>query len=204
MIRTFLLLSLLACRVGYGEEKPAAKTEVDPINTALQEVHDLGAERTRLRVHHREGHPRFAQIERRIAEIHDRALREYQTVATDAALDCSEEPRYGQPSYGVILFATSSDDIAAGELLLFHAGHVYRTRGRFRKLATTGAGWYFRPNVDIPKGTRFVVACIQDAPEEIDNVRKGFMPDSDRARDPKRAYRTQVFDRQGKPILQGV
>lgn len=203
MVRNFLLLSVAACAVGFGDETPAPTTEADSINTALQEIHDLCAERTRLRIHHREGHPRFAEIEGRIAEIHRRVLREFETVATDAALECSGEPLYGQPSYGVILYAASVDNITANELLLFHADRVYRTRGSFLPLATTGEGWYFRPNAEIPRGARFVVACIQDAPEEIENVRNGFMPNSDRARQPNRPYRTEIFGRGGKPLSVG-
>ena len=200
MTSNFLLLSVVACTLGFSAETPAVATKADRINAAFQEIHDLCAERTRLRIHHQKGHPRFAEIERKIAEIHDRALRQFETVATDAVLECSEEPKFGQPSYGVILYATAIDDITAHELLLFHADRVYRTSGSFRKLATTGEGWYFRPNVNIPKGCRFVVACIQDAPEEIENVKNGFMPNSDRARDPNRPYRTEIFNRDGKPL----
>ena len=202
MLPTFLL-SVFVCALGCGDETTAAPPKADSINAALQEIHDLCAERTRLRIHHRKGHPRFAEIERRIAEIHGQALSEFEAVATDAVLECSELPMYGQPSYGVILYATSSDDIAANELLLFHADRVYRTRGSFQKLTTTGEGWYFRPEVDIPQGSKFVVACIQDAPEEIENVRNGFMPNSDRARDPDRPYRTEIFGRDGKPLPLG-
>ena len=199
MLASFLL-SVCFCVLAFADGDPAAATSTDSINTALQEVHDLCAERTRLRIHHRNGHPRFDEIDRRIAEIHGETLRELETVATNAALECSEEPLYGQPSYGVILYATSVDDITAGELLLFHADRVYRTGGSFRRLTTTGEGWYFRPNVGIPAGSRFVVACIQDAPEEIENVRRGFMPNTNRARNPNRPYRTEIFGRDGKPL----
>jgi hypothetical protein len=202
MLPTFLV-SVFACALGFGDETSAAPTKTDSINAALQEVHDVCAERTRLRIHYRKGHPRFAEIERRLVEIHIQSLNEYEAVATDAALECSELPLYGQPSYGVILYATSIDDIAANELLLFHADRVYRTGTSFQKLATTGEGWYFRPKVDIRKGSKFVVACIQDAPEEIENVRNGFMPNSDRARDPNRPYRTEIFGRDGKPLPSG-
>jgi hypothetical protein len=116
-----------------------------------------------------------------------------------ARLVYSEEPLYGQPSYGIILNARATEDIRENELLLFHAEGVYRTEGSFPKLtAGTGAGWYFRPNRDIPRASRFVVACIQDAPEAIQNVKNGYMPDSDRARDPSRAYNTQIFLRNGR------
>lgn len=203
MIPRYLVILLLACPTGLADETPGTPTEADPINSALQEIHNLRAERTRLRIHHRESHPRFAEIDTRIAAIHDDALRQFETVATSAALECSEEPRYGQPSYGVILYASSVEDIAANELLLFHAGRVYRAHGLFRKLTTTGAGWYFKPNVNIPEGTKFVVACIQDAPEEIQNVKNGFMPNSNRARQPHHPYRTEIFRRDGKPLLSG-
>lgn len=200
MFTRILLLSVLTCGIGFGKEPPSAHKAAIPINSALQEIHDLCVQRTRLRIHHRTGHPRFAEIERRIDEIHHRKLREFQTVAKDACLECSEEPRFGQPSYGIILNATSVEDIAAGELLLFHGSRVYRTSGSFPKLTTKGEGWYFRPNVDIPKGTQLFVACIQDAPEEIENVKNGFMPNTNRARNPNRPYRTKIFGRDGKPL----
>ncbi len=186
-----------------------------PTTAVLQEMHDLHAEQTRLdikrryfkRVIEREPSRRQAataelqQIDERIAQIQDRLeeierseLGEFECVARNARLECAEEPLYGQPSYGIILYANATDDIRENELLLFHASAVYRTKGPFPKLTTgTGAGWYFRPNRDIPSGSRFVVACIQDAPEEIQNVKNGYMPDSDRARDPSRAYNTQIF-----------
>ena len=205
MLPRFLLLWMVACGPAFGDETRTAATKGDPINKALQEVHDLCAERTRLRIYHPDpdGHPRFAEIEQRIAKIHDQTLRTFETVATDAILACSEEPRYGQPSYGVILYATAIDDIAANELLLFHGGRVYRTRGSFQKLATTGAGWYFRPNANIPNRTGFVVACIQDAQEEIENMKNGLPPDSDRARNPDRPYRTEIYRPDGKPVQPG-
>ncbi len=204
MTNQCVLVSVIAVTFGFGSEPPVAVSATDPMNLALQEVHDLCAEETRLRIHHRKGHPRFAEIEERIAEIHTRALRDLETVARDGALDCSEEPRFGQPSYGIILQARAVNDIKANELLLYHARRVYRTRSTFRRLTTRGAGWFFRPNVDIPKGTRFVVACHQDAPEELENVKKGLMPNSDRARHPDRPYRTQIFNRLGKPLPPGA
>ncbi len=167
---------------------------------ALQEVHDLCAERTRLRIHHRDGHPRLAEIEQRLGDLHEGPLKELQTVASDASLACSEEPMYGQRSYGIILYATAVEDLAEDELLLYHADRVYRGTS-YPKLTTTGEGWYFRPQVAVPKGTHFVVACIQDAPEELERVRQGFMPNSDRARDPGRPYRTQIFRPDGRPLV---
>ena len=186
-----------------------------PTAAVLHEMHDLCAERTRLdirrpyfeRIIEREPSRREAataelqKIDERIAQIQDRLeeierseLSEFECVARNAKLECSEEPLYGQPSYGIILYSNATEDIRKNELLLFHADGVYRTKGSFPKLTTgTGAGWYFRPNRDIPSGSRFVVACIQDAPEEIQNVKNGYMPDSDRARDPSRAYNTQIF-----------
>jgi len=185
----------------------------------LQEMHDLHAEQTRLdikrryfkRVIEREPSRREAptaelrKIDERMAQIRDRLgrierseLGEFECVARNASLVCSEEPLYGQPSYGIILNANATADIRDRELLLFHASAVYRTKGSFPKLTTTGVGWYFRPNRDIPSGSRFVVACIQDAPEEIQNVKNGYMPDSDRARDPSRAYNTEIFIRNGR------
>jgi hypothetical protein len=191
-----------------------------PTVAVLKEMHELCAEQTRLdikkryfkRVIAREPSRREAataelqKIDERIAQIQDRLdeierseLAEFECVARNTKLECSEEPLYGQPSYGIILYANATEDIRKNELLLFHADGVYRTKRSFPKLTTgTGAGWYFRPNRDIPSGSRFVVACIQDAPEEIQNVKNGYMPDSDRARDPSRAYNTQIFLRNGR------
>jgi hypothetical protein len=196
--------------------EPEAPVASEPPTAAvLQEMHDLCAEHTQLdirrpyfeRIIDREPSRREAataelqEIDERIAQIQDRLkeierseLGEFECVARNAVLECAEEPLYGQPSYGIILYANATDDIRENELLLFNASAVYRTKGSFPKLTTrTGVGWYFRPNRDIPSGSRFVVACIQDAPEEIQNVKNGYMPDSGRARDPSRAYNTQIF-----------
>ena len=172
-----------------------------PSNALLQEMHDLLSEQTRLQIHRRRSdHARVVEIDERLAEIHEKELGDFERVAEDAELECAEEPMYGQGSYGIILYAVATRDIHANELLLYHADGVYRTTGAFRELQTNGEGWYFRPNAEIPHGERFVVACIQDAPEEIENVKNGFMPDSDRARDPKRPYRTLIFGSDQKPI----
>jgi hypothetical protein len=191
-----------------------------PTTAVLREMHNLRAEHTRLDVRRRyfersikrepsrreaataqlqQIDQRIAQIQGRLEEIERSELGEFERVARNAVLECAEEPLYGQPSYGIILHANATDDIREDELLLFHASTVYRTKGSFPKLTTgTGAGWYFRPNRDIPSGRRFVVVCIQDAPEEIRNVKNGYMPDSDRARDPSRAYNTKIFLRNGR------
>lgn len=211
-----LILCAILPAVALFSAEPAAGPVDPPRMAVLQEMHDLGAERTRLDLKKRyfeqrlkielagettagaelrRINARLGEIETRLIKIHARELGKFERVAADAVLDCSEEPQYGQPAYGIILHATAGRDIAANELLLFHAGGVYRTRGSFPRLTTTGEGWYFRPNRAIRRGDKFVVACIQDAPEEIANVKKGFMPNSDRARDPGRAYRTNVFIR---------
>lgn len=189
-----------------------------PTAAVLQQMHDLCAERTRLAIKRRyyerkiQREPssrqastaelqrideRLAQIQKRLEAIERSELGQFERVAGDAVLECSEEPQYGQGSYGIILYAGATGDIRENELLLYYASAVYRSKGAFPKLTTTGAGWYFRPNRDIPSGSKFVVACIQDAPEEIQNVSSGYMPDSDRARDPSRAYNTQIFMRNG-------
>ncbi len=200
------LVLLVACLCGCVDQpqvtqRSITKISVTPTDAVLQEIHDLCAEKTRLRIHHPPDHPRFDEIERRLAGIHEEEMGEYEPVADRASLDCSEEPAYGQPSYGVILRAIAIDNIRANELLLFHADRVYRSQGSFRKLNTDAEGWYFRPNADIPRGKRFVVACIQDAPEEIQNVKNGFMPNSDRARDPNRPYATQIFGSDDQPLV---
>ena len=195
--------------------------ETAPSPAVLQEMHDLLAEQTSLNLNRRyleqfkkDGSPedaqrtselqqveaRFAETVSRLETIHRNELGQFERVAERASLFSSEESIYGQPSYGIVLSAFATRNIAANELLLFHADGVYRTAGTFRPLTTTGNGFYFRPNANIPKETRFVAACIQDAPEEIQNVKNGFMPDSNRARDPQRSYQTQVFGKDDKPI----
>ncbi|WP_442508636.1 protein kinase domain-containing protein [Novipirellula sp. SH528] len=200
-----------------------------PSDAVLQEIHDLLAEETRLKVDLRyvqqflEGGKLFTktdasqnlenarrekliearqqEITNRLKVIHESELGDLRRVAENATLECSEEPHYGQPSYGVIVYAKTRDRIQKDELLLFHAGSLYRTRGTIRPLRTTGNGFFLRPNVAIPADRHIALACIQDAKEENENVKNGIMPDSDRARNPSRAYRANVFDRQsGKPI----
>jgi hypothetical protein len=220
-----LLLSLFLGGLLQGCSQPPAETRSVslpvPSLAVLQEMHDLHAERTRLVLKRRyfekltkkgptqdatatsnlqQIDDRLAEIVKRLETIHENELGQFERVAIGARLGCSEEPLYGQGSYGVILHAVAEREIKANELLLFHAAAVYRTAGTFQTLTTTGVGWYFRPNTTIPKGKRFVVSCIQDAPEEILKVKNGFMPDSDRARDPTRPYRTQIFGLDDKPI----
>jgi hypothetical protein len=185
------------------DEKPAV-----PTDSVLQEMHDLRAELTRLdlklryyksvikrepkqRADHEEKHKKVSEqivaIHNHIETIQETELPGFERVTAYAALDCSEEE-----SYAIILRASATARIAKDELLLFHAGDIYRTSGEFTPLKTTDAGFYFRPDREIAANKKFRVFCIQDAPEEIENVKNGFMPDSDRARKPNRAYQTQV------------
>ncbi len=191
-----VFLSLLT--MGSVESGRSADSDASHANRSLQEIHDLIAEQTRLRIYHSKSHPRNAEIERRIQAIHRDTLKEFEVVARDAALDCSEEPKFGQLSYGIILYATTDKAIVRDELLLFHGSYVYRTRGWFQPLKTSGEGWFFRPSTNIPAGSNIVVACLHDAPEEIQNVENGFMPNSNRARNPQRPYRTKIYHRSGK------
>ncbi|MEZ5940942.1 MAG: M56 family metallopeptidase [Planctomycetaceae bacterium] len=216
--------------IPYADAIPGRPDLADEaFNKALQELHALLAERTKLKLvkkYHEQflkeddkndtaGRraernkarseliriaDRFDQIAGRIVDLHASELQNLEPVAEHAVLECSEEPRYGQPSYGVIVYALSTQPIAADELLLFYGEHVYRIKGEPFTLKTKSQGFYFRPNVSVAAHTRFVVSCIQDAPEEIENVRKGFMPNSDRARDPQRAYRTELYHPQGQKM----
>lgn len=217
-----VLLGLLSgCSRRSIEVKVEGTADTAPSQAVLQEMHDLLSEQTRLKwergyfeqfkkdgslddPHKRSElqrvEARYAETVRRLETIHRKELGQFERVADGAGLFCQEESIYGQPSYGIVMYAFSTQDIATNELLLFHADGVYRTAGTFRPLTTTGNGFYFRPNANIPKESRFVVACIQDAPEEIQNVKNGFMPDSNRARDPQRPYQTQVFGKDDKPI----
>ena len=145
---------------------------------------------------------RQQEITNRLKVIHESELGDLRRVAEKAGLECSEEPLYGQSSYGVIVYAKTLDRIQKDELLLFHAGSLYRTRGTIRPLRTTGNGFFLRPNVAIPSGRHIAMSCIQDAEEERENVKNGFMPDSNRARNPSRAYRANVYDRQSGKLIQ--
>jgi hypothetical protein len=219
-----LLLPFCGPLPGCSQTKIDDSSVAAPTPTVLQEMHDLRARRTRLEIRKRylgQSAERAAQqeapgtrelrqfddrlnvIAERLETIHKSELGQFERVAEQAVLLCNEEPMYGQSSYGIILHAVAVRPIETKELLLFHAGGVYRTSGTFQKLTTTGVGWYFRPNAPVLKGEKFVVACIQDAPEEIQNVKNGFMPDSNRARDPSRPYRTQLFGSDDQPIPPG-
>ncbi|MCM2373426.1 hypothetical protein [Aporhodopirellula aestuarii] len=217
-----VVLAGVVCGCSQRHAEVDAVSETAPSPAVLQEMHDLLSERTRATLKRRyfaqftdddssakksEASDELKQIEFRLAEIatrletiHRNELGPFERVAEGAGLECHEEPLYGESSYGIILYAVATGDISAGELLLFHAEGVYRTTGSFQPLTTDGQGFYFHPNANIPKGERFVVACIQDAPDEIENVKNGFMPDSDRARDPRHAYQTRVFGSDGEPI----
>ncbi len=129
----------------------------------------------------------------RLDVINKKELGKLKRVAINAGTLNSEEPGYGVGSYGIVLSATATSDIKKGELLLYHANGVYRTEGSFAKLETKSEGWYFKTAKPINKSDRFVVSCIQDSPEEIQNVKNGFMPNSDRARNPIRPYKTNTF-----------
>ena len=91
-----------------------------------------------------------------------------------------------------VVRATATADIKAGELLLYHAPGIYRVKDVRPKLTTKGECWYFKPDRDIAAGKAFAIELVHDAPEEIANVKAGFAPHSDRARDPGRAYATKI------------
>ena len=77
-------------------------------------------------------------------------------------------------------------------MLLYHAPGIYRVKDIKPKLTTKGECWYFKPDRDIAAGKIFTIELIHDAPEESANVKAGFMPHTDRARDPGRAYATKI------------
>lgn len=207
-------LAVLLCVAGVyiavillGDNVPRTEPAA-PTDSVLQEMHDLRAELTRLelkirhyksaierepnqRAKHQAKHDELSErvvaIHNRIESIRETELPEFERVTSYAALDCSEEE-----SYAIVVYASATVRIEKDELLLFHAGDIYRTSGEFTPLKTTGAGLFFRPDREIAANKKFRVFCIQDAPEEIENVKNGFIPDSDRARKPNRAYETEV------------
>jgi len=91
-----------------------------------------------------------------------------------------------------VVQATATADIKAGELLLYHAPGIYRVRDVKPKLTTQGECWYFKPDRGIAAGKAFTIELVHDAPEELANVKAGFAPHTERARDPGRAYTTKI------------
>jgi hypothetical protein len=94
------------------------------------------------------------------------------------------ETEYWESISDNVMKAKATADIKAGELLLYHAPGIYRVKEVRPRLTTKGECWYFKPDRDIPAGKAFTIELVHDAPEELANVKAGFMPHTDRARDP--------------------
>lgn len=121
-----------------------------------------------------------------LAKAEKEQMAGFERVATPTGSD------YWESISDNVVQATTTADIKAGELLLYHAPGVYRVKDIKPKLTTKGECWYFKSDRDIAAGKAFMIELIHDAPEELANVRAGFMPHTDRARDPARAYTTKI------------
>src|SRR5262245_46748945 len=157
-----------------------------PSPQGRQELFDLSAQRSKLALERELLDRRLAAIEKRLAELEKVGFAEFDRVADPTGSD------YWESISDTVLFATASQDIGKGELLVYHAPGIYRVKVSKPKLTTKGECWYFRPNRDIKKGQRMTIERIYDAPEEIALAAKGFFPLTDRAVDPERPYNTKI------------
>lgn len=153
--------------------------EGDPDATAMQEMFDLSARRTKTLLE-------LDFINKRLATLEKEHLSKFERIAEPTGSD------YWESISDDVVSARASENISSGELLLYHVPGIYRVKNSKPKLITKGNCWYFRPNRDIRKGQEFSIVLIHDAPEELKNVAQGFMPHSSRARDPERAYKTKI------------
>jgi hypothetical protein len=151
----------------------------DPHADVMQELFDLSAQRTKTLLE-------LESIDRRLAMLEKEYLAQFEKVAKPTGSE------YWESVSDNVVSARASHEISKGELLLYHAPGIYRVKDSKPKLTTKGECWYFRPNRDIHKGQEFWIVLVHDAPEELRNVAAGFAPHSSRARDPERAYHTEI------------
>jgi hypothetical protein len=160
---------------------PASAADA-PSPEGRQELFDLAAKRTKLLLE-------LEYIDKRTAALEKAEFAGFDRVADPTGTE------YFESTSDTVLFATAKQDIAKGELLLYHAPGVYRVKDVKPKLTTKGECWYFRPNRDVKKGKQMTIQRVYDDPEEIALEAKGFFPQTDRARDPKRPYNTKITTR---------
>jgi hypothetical protein len=153
-----------------GEDKAAPPDR-------MQGVFDLAVRRQKLQFD-------LAVVTKLLEKAEREQMAGFDRVATPTGSD------YWESISDTVVRATA--DVTAGELLLYHAPGIYRVKDVRPKLTTRGECWYFKPDRDIAAGKAFTIELVHDAPEEIANVKAGFAPHSDRARDAARAYTTKI------------
>lgn len=154
--------------------------EVDnPDTGAMQELFDLRVRQTRLKLE-------LDYVEKRMAALEKEQFARFDRVADPIGSE------YWESVSDMVLKAKANQNIRSDELLLYHAPGIYRVGDSRPKLRTKGECWYFRPDRDIRKGEEFSVVLVYDAPEELELKAKGFFPLTSRARDPERAYKTEI------------
>jgi hypothetical protein len=155
------------------KDKPA------PSPSGMQELFDLSVKRNKLQFE-------LQVVEKLLDKTEQEQFASFERIATPTGSD------YWESISDNVVFAKATKDIAPNELLLYHSPGIYRVKESKPKLTTKGECWYFRPDRKIVAGQEFTIELIHDAPEEIENVKKGFAPHTDRARDPARAYKTRI------------
>lgn len=145
----------------------------------MQELFDLSARQQKLQSD-------LDVVTKLLAKAEKEQMAGFDRVATPTGSD------YWESISDNVVIARATADIKAGELLLYHAPGIYRVKDIKPKLTTKGECWYFKPDRDIAAGKAFTIELIHDAPEELANVKAGFMPHTDRARAPARAYTTKI------------
>jgi hypothetical protein len=160
-----------------AEQPDTGKTASSPSN--MQEAFDLSARRNKLLLE-------LQNVEKRLEKAEKEAFAGFERVATPTGSD------YWESISDNVVYAKAMRDIQKDELLLYHAPGIYSVKGLKPKLMTKGECWYFRPDRKIAAGQAFTIELIHDLPEEVEKVKKGFAPHTDRARDPARAYGTRI------------
>jgi len=158
---------------------PVEKRKAAPTPSGMQELFDLSVKRNKLQFE-------LQAVEKLIDNVEKEQFAWFERVATPTGTD------YWESISDNVVYAKATKNIAADELLLYHSPGIYRVKESKPKLMTKGECWYFRPDRKIAAGQEFTVELIHDAPEELANVKQGFAPHTDRARDPARAYSTKI------------
>jgi hypothetical protein len=161
-----------------ADPAPTGKGKAAPPDR-MQELFDLSVRRHKLQFD-------LDTVTKLLAKAEKEQMAGFDRVATPTGSD------YWESISDNVVLARATADIKAGELLLYHAPGIYRVKDAKPKLTTKGECWYFKPDRDIAAGQAFTIELIHDAPEELANVKAGFMPHTDRARDPARAYTTKI------------
>lgn len=178
-------VSAVACASSFllnaaaAQPDTAGKGKAAPTTTGMQELFDLSTRRNKLQFE-------LQVVENLIEKTEKEQFAHFERVATPTGID------YWESISDNVVFAKATKEIAADELLLYHSPGIYRVKDSKPKLSTKGECWYFRPDRKIAAGQAFTIELIHDAPEELANVKQGFAPHTDRARDPARAYKTKV------------